>query len=181
MLPPFFTDSSHCLPHEVRLRICFRYRFKAIPLPDNGCMRRCSLLRNNRFGAELRDVFGLSFPAPLISRLLSVGSVSVLLFPISVFFVITTEDFSVVCFIGSDCSTVSFRLSSPCSEISGITPPTFHPPAYQRRSCVRNPLSGTAPDVGCRRRHNLRPRPVRTAHRSRRLFHKASWDNHRAR
>ena len=90
-------------------------------LPDNGCMRRCSLLRNNRFGAELRDVFGLSFPAPLISRLLSVGSVSVLLFPISVFFVITTEDFSVVCFIGSDCSTVSFRLSSLCSEISGIT------------------------------------------------------------
>lgn len=133
-------------------------------------MRRCSLLRNNRFGAELRDVFGLSFPAPLISRLLSVGSVSVLLFPISVFFVITTEDFSVVCFIGSDCSTVSFRLSSPCSEISGITPPTFHPPAYRRRSCVRDPLSGTAPDVGCRRRHNLRPRPVRTAHRSRRLF-----------
>lgn len=129
----------------------------------------------------LRCIHTRCLPAPLISRLLSVGSVSVLLFPISVFFVITTEDFSVVCFIGSDCSTVSFRLSSPCSEISGITPPTFHPPAYQRRSCVRNPLSGTAPDVGCRRRHNLRPRPVRTAHRSRRLFHKASWDNHRVR
>lgn len=37
------------------------------------------------FGAPLRDVFRTAFPAPLISRLLSVGTLSVLLLPIFAF------------------------------------------------------------------------------------------------
>ena len=64
--------SGGCSPHGL-----------AILLHNNGCLR-CSLLPCG-LGAELRDVFRSAFPAPLISRLLSVGLCLHLLLPITVF------------------------------------------------------------------------------------------------
>lgn len=54
VLPPFFTDSSHCLPHQVRsekLLLSSRQSrtdtlLQTILLRDNGRIFRCSLLGN---------------------------------------------------------------------------------------------------------------------------------------